>query len=72
MNATSAGSSQPNHCGQYNDFKNLTDEELIWIAAGGLEKKGTKKWKGTRIEHGMNRPLCSAAAASRPPPTLQE
>jgi hypothetical protein len=30
-------------------------------------EKNEKKWKVIRIEYGMNRPSCSAAAASRPP-----
>jgi hypothetical protein len=38
--------SQPNHSGQRNDFKNLTDEELMWIAAGGREKKEQENGEG--------------------------
>ena len=41
-----AGGVQPNYSGKYDDVRNLTNEELMWIAAGGLEKTGQKSGKG--------------------------
>jgi hypothetical protein len=55
---------QSGNSGKYDDVKYLSDEELMRIAAGGLEKNGTWKWKGTCIEYGMNRPSCSAVGAA--------
>jgi hypothetical protein len=36
---------QLNNSGKYDNRRNLTDEELMWIAAGGLEKKEQKSGK---------------------------
>jgi hypothetical protein len=37
---------QLNNSGKYDDVRNLTEEELMWIAAGGLEKTEQKSGKG--------------------------
>jgi hypothetical protein len=41
---------------QPNSVKYLTDEELMRIAAPGLEKSGTKSGKWQLSKYGMNRP----------------
>ena len=38
--------SQPNNSGRYDKVKNLTDEELMWIAAAGLEKMEQESGEG--------------------------
>ena len=37
---------QPNNSGKYDKFKNLTDEELMWIAAAALEKMEQESGEG--------------------------
>jgi uncharacterized protein DUF5681 len=61
---------QTSNAGENDKVTYLTDEELMRIILDPRRRQ--KKWKVTRIEYGMNRPVCSAAAALRPPPMLQK
>jgi hypothetical protein len=63
---------QPNNSGKYDKVRKLDRRGANVDRRCCSGQNGTRKWRGTRIEYGMNQPLCSAAAASRPPPMLQE